>query len=212
MEVMEWLEKVAFVGPSEIQDDDGGIYYSNFDNSYITRVGMEDSVAHLAKYEITEELTHGVGFSPKDNKWYGWSHRAIYGFTIGSKCKKGHCHYMPSTRESFAENIAEFWNSDDHAEHKWEYGTHRYRLYGVVKVPSLLDASSDTPDEVVYGEEEEGVWVKWLYDDTIPNESLQNTWNSHFTPFPDKFGKGEWIAETMEDAKQMAIDFCEGVS
>ncbi len=24
-----------------------------------------------------------VGFSEKDNKWYGWSHRAIYGYGIG---------------------------------------------------------------------------------------------------------------------------------
>jgi hypothetical protein len=35
-----------------------------------------------------------VGFSTKDGKWYGWSHRAIYGFMIGSKCKKGDCHYV----------------------------------------------------------------------------------------------------------------------
>ena len=30
--------------------------------------------------------------------------------------------------------------------------------------------------------------------------------------FPDTWGKGEWIAETLEDAKQMAIDFANGVS
>lgn len=26
-----------------------------------------------------------------DGKWYGWSHRAIYGFKIGDKVKKGDC-------------------------------------------------------------------------------------------------------------------------
>ena len=26
-----------------------------------------------------------IGFCEKDNKWYGWSHRAIYGFGIGKK-------------------------------------------------------------------------------------------------------------------------------
>jgi hypothetical protein len=36
-----------------------------------------------------------VGFSVKDGKWYGWSHRAIFGFKIGSKCAPGHCHYKP---------------------------------------------------------------------------------------------------------------------
>ena len=30
-----------------------------------------------------------IGFSEKEQKWYGWSHRAIYGFKIGDKCKEG---------------------------------------------------------------------------------------------------------------------------
>jgi len=32
-----------------------------------------------------------IGFSKKDGKWYGWSHRAIYGFKVGDKVKKGDC-------------------------------------------------------------------------------------------------------------------------
>lgn len=32
----------------------------------------------------------GLGFSEKENKWYGWSHRAVYGFGIGDKIKEGH--------------------------------------------------------------------------------------------------------------------------
>uniref|UniRef100_A0A6M3KYV5 Uncharacterized protein n=1 Tax=viral metagenome TaxID=1070528 RepID=A0A6M3KYV5_9ZZZZ len=38
--------------------------------------------------------THNVcsiGFCEKEQKWYGWSHRDIYGFGIGSKVKKGDC-------------------------------------------------------------------------------------------------------------------------
>lgn len=30
-----------------------------------------------------------IGFSEKECKWYGWSHRAIYGFKVGDKCKQG---------------------------------------------------------------------------------------------------------------------------
>lgn len=30
-----------------------------------------------------------IGFSEKEQKWYGWSHRTIYGFKIGDKCKDG---------------------------------------------------------------------------------------------------------------------------
>ena len=32
-----------------------------------------------------------IGFSQRDQKWYGWSHRAICGFGIGSVVKKGDC-------------------------------------------------------------------------------------------------------------------------
>ena len=32
-----------------------------------------------------------IGFNEKENKWYGWSHRAIYGFTIGDIVKEGDC-------------------------------------------------------------------------------------------------------------------------
>jgi len=30
-----------------------------------------------------------IGFSPKTQKWYGWSHRAIYGFAIGDSVEEG---------------------------------------------------------------------------------------------------------------------------
>jgi len=43
----------------------------------------------------TDHNVCSIGFSHKDGKWYGWSHRAIYGFKIGSTCKKGDCHYIP---------------------------------------------------------------------------------------------------------------------
>jgi len=33
----------------------------------------------------------GVGFSEKEQKWYGWSHRAIHGFKIGDIVKEGDC-------------------------------------------------------------------------------------------------------------------------
>ena len=123
MKVKEFLEKVAYktTWKDDWMEEPSEIYVSKFDGSFITFVGLEDDVKFLAEHEITEELTHGVGFSPKENKWYGWSHRAICGFTIGSECKKGDVHYTP-------------------------------------------------------------------------------------------LGRGELVAKTMEDAKQMAIDFCRGIS
>ena len=71
-----------------------------------------------------ENSVCSIGFSRENGKWYGWSHRAIFGFAIGSTCKEGDCHYLP---------------------------------------------------------ESEG-------------------------------GRGEWTAQTVADAKQMAVDFASGVS
>ena len=30
-----------------------------------------------------------IGWAPGDNKWYGWSHRALFGFTHGDVVKEG---------------------------------------------------------------------------------------------------------------------------
>jgi hypothetical protein len=32
-----------------------------------------------------------IGYCTRNGKWYGWSHRAICGFGIGSEVKKGSC-------------------------------------------------------------------------------------------------------------------------
>ena len=32
-----------------------------------------------------------IGFCEKEQKWYGWSHRAIFGFGVGSEVKEGDC-------------------------------------------------------------------------------------------------------------------------
>ena len=32
-----------------------------------------------------------IGFNEEEQKWYGWSHRAIFGFSIGDIVKEGDC-------------------------------------------------------------------------------------------------------------------------
>lgn len=41
-----------------------------------------------------------IGFSEKEQKWYGWSHRAIYGFGIGTKSKPGNVGYELLKKEN----------------------------------------------------------------------------------------------------------------
>ena len=44
-----------------------------------------------------------IGKSQIDGKWYGWSHRAIYGFSIGDVVKKGHCCAVSGWTEEYLE-------------------------------------------------------------------------------------------------------------
>lgn len=56
------------------------------------------------KHGIVKKI-HSIGFSEKEQKWYGWSHRAIYGFGIGSKVKKGDCAYTEERGEWTAKTL-----------------------------------------------------------------------------------------------------------
>jgi hypothetical protein len=128
-----------------------------------------------------------IGFCEKEQKWYGWSHRAIYGFGIGSKIKKGNCGYLPKNKKDFIENEINFWyDKDFHKEICFE--------------------REDTQNGQL------GFWIKWQYNDKVPNEKTRLTTCSYFSIYPSKYGKGEWTAESLEDAKQMAINFAKSVS
>lgn len=183
MEIQKYLDQVAnLVENDHPWNEDGSKkYVSKFDGSFITLEGMEDDVKFLADLEITEELTHGVGFSPLHKKWFGWSHRACYGFTVGSKCEKGDCHYSPANIEDASLNELSFWDDE----------------YNEWTTSKIIDANT--------------IEISWKYNNEVPNEKLRGTTNSRLSTFGN-FGRGEWVAETMEDAKQMAIDFNEGVS
>ena len=201
MNTQEFLNEVAYV--SEM---DAGVYISKFDDSYITHVGMEDHVQYLAEREITEELTHGVGFSKKDNKWYGWSHRAISGFEIGSTCKKGDCHYRPVDKDDFLDDMVRFWDNEGCLNIKGKHDKQEVMTCEPVNPGDTAQKSVST------GEFEEGVYVEWTYSNDIPNKKLRKSISGVFSRYPESFGKGEWIAKTMQDAKQMAVDFSKGVS
>ena len=182
MNTKRYLKQVAHIGTMDICDEETKVYFSNFDDSYMTHVGMEKNVTFLAKREITEQLTHGVGFSPKDGKWYGWSHRAVFGFKIGSTCEKGDCHYRAANIEDEMAAAILFWCGENH-----------------INVKGKIIGSQT-------------IEVSWTYDDKTPNKALRGSISSVNWHFNKKFGRGEWTAKTMEDAKEMAVDFNEGVS
>lgn len=60
------------------------------DGTYIGDIKMAKFLSEkkgITKFELRTKNSNvcSIGFNEKENKWYGWSHRAICGFGIGDK-------------------------------------------------------------------------------------------------------------------------------
>jgi len=73
-------------------------YYSKQDGSYL---GNPDFIYRLVKrfaiiefYGYDSCKTASIGWSPKLQKWFGWGHRAINSFGIGSERVAGHIAFL----------------------------------------------------------------------------------------------------------------------
>jgi hypothetical protein len=148
-------------------------------------IGPPDFAKHLARRGITQfdkidpsHSTCSIGFNPKEQKWYGWSHRAIYGFGVGSTVKRGDCVYVPSNRQEYIQSLKDWYFDDE--------------LYKNVSIKINRDN------------------IQLSYEIHSVNGTI---YPFNITETLDiDYGKGEWTALTLEDAKQMAIDFSKGVS
>ena len=158
-------------------------YYTKNTGVYLCSKGFEESIKFLADREIIFIEQICLGFSEKDNKWYGWSNKAIFGFTIGSECRTGNSHYTPSSIELHIANLLS-WGFD-------------------ANVDAII--LSKIENNIIYIEK---ILDNYNYNKTLNIKSIINEYKIDELPF----GKGEWIAKTMEDAKQMAIDFARSVS
>jgi hypothetical protein len=54
-------------------------------NEYFHVVLLKENQEKIVKQHSLTQVKDGIGFSEKEKKWYGWSHRAICGFGIGDK-------------------------------------------------------------------------------------------------------------------------------
>lgn len=81
-----------------------------YDGAYIGNVETARHLVHnrgiAPELRETTDSVCSVGFCQSEQKWYGWSHRAMFGFGIGSKVSKGDCGYVASTPEELIEEIA----------------------------------------------------------------------------------------------------------
>lgn len=194
-EMIDFIESIAVLKPSTTPGIEGPLYWaSKTDGSYLTYENLFMDLQWMKRLGITEQIqSHNndgsvasLGFNPVEQKWYGWSHRAVFGFGIGSTCKKGDCGYVPDNEENFIEDQVNFWKDEEYHEGLF--------------IERVTDKKGRN-----------GIRMNWRYTNTVPNESLRGKIDDRFIPFPEKYGRGEWEAKTLEDAKQMAIDFAESV-
>lgn len=148
------------------------------------------------KFGVCEDLSSSrengvicVGYSPKDKKYYGWSHRAIFGFGVGSKVKRGDTAYLPDTFEELRDG--------DKADNRRIEKCHLLREDGMCGATDDCKFINDPEDS-----------DRLIPDpDYIPDIKLCSPEVCVLT-----LGRGEWEAKTLEDAKQMALDFAQNVS
>jgi hypothetical protein len=171
------------------------VAYSVVDGSYI---GDKSNATWLESKKIVAQSIDGkrtasIGFCKEEQKWYGWSHRAIYGFGIGSKVKFGDCMYMPECPQGLLNKIIKFWH-----EPECEY----------VSETEIIDKQFDVKNP---NNKNSGLGVSIMTRKTRKSDG-QLIESTHWREYPDAWGRGEWEAETLDEAKQMAIDFAKGVS
>ena len=122
-----------------------------------------------------------IGFCEKEQKWYGWSHRAIYGFGVGDSVVKGDCAYTPNDSEEMIRDLQEQYSGD---------------CYDNVRF--------DVSQNEVIVQYDKGNFKGRGYEaviNMIPPDGRET--------YP--LGRGEWTTKTLRDCRQMAIDFADGV-
>lgn len=92
-------------------------------------------------------------------------------FQIGSTCKKGDIHFVPSNEQEFIEQEIEFWKGKGFDVQECKVG----------------DLGFEFKMRIANGRFGKGI--------------------THYAKLPQSYGRGEWTAQTLEDAKQMCIDY-----
>jgi hypothetical protein len=164
---------------------------SAIDGSYIGTIEYAEELKNMgiaAQGREGQTRVASIGFCEKEQKWYGWSHRAMCGFGVGSTVSKGDCAYVPTDWDDFINDAIRFWSEPSHLD--------------VIGVRAKDDDGRDC------------VHVQWTYASDaalIPNVKLHGKEGGSTMYPPAKWGRGEWTAQTLEDAKKMAEDFAQGV-
>lgn len=189
-------------------------YYYSKDGGYIGDKKWFDMLYN--KYGILPERASpehnvcSIGYSKTLNKHFGWSHRAINGFSIGDKIRFGDCAYLPKADPiEILKSVQNFWDGDDCiVELDGDYINRWHPDYKKLRAK--------------YGDD---FYYKWQPLDWIKafgTCNVKQIWpvlkergymECERTPISEyKTGRGEYTIQTEAEAKQAARNFAESVS
>ncbi len=166
------------------------------------------------KHGIKPELAYPnnnvccIGFCEAEQKWYGWSHRAIYGFGVGDSVKKGDCAYTPNDPEDLIQELREQYSGDYYDNVRFDVSMNKVTVT-YDKAEIIVD-NQRLPDGLAEA-------IKKKAKEAMPNAEIGVGYEAAMDMIhPDRcetypLGRGEWAAKTLKDCRQMAIDFADGV-
>lgn len=173
-----------------------GFYVGDLDQAlHLTSLGV---ISEVRPRSGLKEHTCSIGFNPEEQKWYGWSHRGHCSFGIGDKVEKGDCAYEPIDIEDFNSQWLAFWDvSEDWRECETPDITCKNELVELI-------SNTTHPD---HGDQL-GSLIKTKHVFRGADRDFES---EYFQPYPERWGKGEWVAMTLDDAKEMAITYADSV-
>ena len=143
--------------------------------------------------------TCAVGFNSEENTWFGWSHRATAAFKVGSTVSRGDCAYVPTDKEDLVGYLKGFW---EHGVPRQGGGSNAHMTFTTTIENVRFDVTVDGVLGLVYNQ---------IGTCSDPNGPCLSAIDS-FEPYPVPWGRGEWTAHTIDDAKEMAVAFARSVS
>ena len=140
-----------------------------------------------------------IGFNPIEQQWYAWSHRAMYGFGIGSRVSRGDVGYQPIDIIDLNMTMLDFWDVND-------------GIWRVCEDPAITTTTQLIYIEANTLDEEYGTRLGTTLTVRHVFKGADRDFTSiYFTPYPDVWGKGAWCANTLADAKEMALNFAKSI-
>lgn len=144
----------------------------------------ETLIDFLVHYGINEvystRMNANYGYSEKMQSWWGWDGKDRGVYRVGTRVTFDNGAYCPEDAMHLEEYWRKFWTSE---------------LYESTTITNRT---------------EEGFVVecRWSSDPSvIANPDARGGLTTHAYKYPKEYGKGAWTAKTLDDAKEMAMDF-----